>query len=128
MSSPSLEGTEFLDTFIYNKGYKLNTKVYSKPCDTHSFLVPTSCHATHIVENIPKGVAHRLFRICSEQENDEIAKSEFTEFLLRQEDTMKIWSAMPLERLKNKTVVVFWTWYPMVLKYHLTLPEAGVTP
>ena len=22
MSSPSLEGTEFLDTFIYNKGYK----------------------------------------------------------------------------------------------------------
>ena len=81
MSSPSLEGTEFLDTFIYNKGYKLNTKVYSKPCDTHSFLVPTSCHATHIVENIPKGVAHRLFRICSEQENYEIAKSEFTEFL-----------------------------------------------
>ena len=81
MSSPSLEGTEFLDTFIYNKGYKLHTKVYSKPCDTHSFLVPTSCHATHIVENIPKGVAHRLFRICSEPENYEIAKADFTEFL-----------------------------------------------
>ena len=84
-SSPSLEGTKFLDTFIFNKGYKLNTKVYSKPCDNHSFLVPTSClvmrarmtqiqenirdgflgwrslttscHATHIVENIPKDVA-----------------------------------------------------------------------
>ena len=39
MSSPSGSGTEFLDTFIYNKGYKFNTKVYSKPCDTHSFLV-----------------------------------------------------------------------------------------
>ena len=100
--------TGFLDTFIYNKGYKLNTKIYNKPCDTHSFLIPTSCCATHIVENIPKALAHWMFRICSEQENYETAKSELTEFLkARSEDTMKIWSAMPLERLKNKTVVIF---------------------
>ena len=81
MSTPSLEGTEFLDTYTYLKGHELHTKVYSKPCDTHSFLVPTSCHATHVVENIPKGVAHRLYRICSEQHNYDIAKANFTEYL-----------------------------------------------
>ena len=105
--SPSLEGTEFLDTFIYNKGYKLNTKVYSKPRDTHSFLVPTSCHATHIVKNIPKSVAHRLFRICSEQENYEIAKSEFTEFLKARRYNENLVCDAFGEILKNKTVVVF---------------------
>ena len=82
MSKPSLEGTEFLETFIYhNENNILHTRVYSKPCDTHSFLVPTSCHATHIFENIPKGVAHRLFRISSEHINYEKSKHEFTDYL-----------------------------------------------
>ena len=82
MSEPSLEGTEFLDTYIYNVGHKLHTKVHSKPCDSHSYLVPTSCHATHVIENIPKGVVNRLFRISSEQHNYEITKNEFTNYLL----------------------------------------------
>ena len=82
MSKPSLEGTEFLETYIYHKEDNiLHTRVHSKPCDTHSFLVPTSCHATHIFENIPKGVAHRLFRISSEHINYEKSKHEFTDYL-----------------------------------------------
>ena len=82
MSKPSLEGTEFLDTYIYKVGHKFHTKVHSKPCDSHSYLVPTSCHATHIIENIPKGIVHRLFRISSEQDNYDITKNNFTDYLL----------------------------------------------
>ena len=43
----SLDGTEFLDTFIYTKDGRLHTKPYSKPCDNHAFLVGTYLLPSH---------------------------------------------------------------------------------
>ncbi|KAL5264361.1 hypothetical protein ACHWQZ_G005455 [Mnemiopsis leidyi] len=48
MSTPSLEGTEFLDLFIYSKNNRIETKTYSKPSDAHSYLLPQSCHPTDL--------------------------------------------------------------------------------
>ena len=81
MSTPSTEGTEFLDLFIYSKNGKLETRTYCKPSDAHSYLLPQSCHPTHIAENIPYGVAHRVFKNCSEEEEYLKCKIEFSKYL-----------------------------------------------
>lgn len=62
----STETIEYLNCKIYECDNKLMTTLYSKPSDTHSYLVPTSCHPTHIVKNIPHGVAITCKRICTD--------------------------------------------------------------
>ena len=58
---------DFLDvTLYYHRGW--HTKVYSKPTDVHAYLPYNSAHAKHIVRNIPRIVAVRLRKICSEDE------------------------------------------------------------
>ena len=81
MTSPSRDGIEFLDTFIYHKDGLLHTKPFSKTCDEHAFLVPTSCHPTHTLKNIPYSIAHRLFRISSEKQEYDKSKVEYSGYL-----------------------------------------------
>ena len=58
----------------YNNGWQ--TRIYSKPIDVHAYLDPTSCNAKHVHRNIPKGVALRTRRLCSEiSEYDKAAHS-----------------------------------------------------
>ena len=78
----SSHGIEFLDTYIYcTENNKLQTKAYSKPCDEHNFLVPSSCHPAHNLRNIPYSIGHRIYRISSEPHEYEQSKAEFTEHL-----------------------------------------------
>ena len=66
----STEGVEFLDFFVYSDmNNVIQTKLYSKSSDTHSYLVPTSCHKTHVIENIPYNTARRVFQNNSETIN-----------------------------------------------------------
>ena len=81
MSTPSTEGVEFLDLFIYSKNDKIETRTYSKPSDAHSYLLPQSCHPTHVAENIPYGVAHRVLKNCSEESEFQKSKIEFSKHL-----------------------------------------------
>ena len=59
---------DFLDTTIYLEDRKLAFDVYSKPIDSHLYLLPDSCHPKESTKNIPYGVALRLRRICSKEE------------------------------------------------------------
>ena len=65
----STEGVEFLDTHVYAVGEVIHTPLYSKPSDTHSYLIPTSCHRSHVLKNIPYGVARRVRQNSSEDTN-----------------------------------------------------------
>ena len=65
----SHDGVEFLDTFVYAVGDVIHTKLYSKPSDTHCYLIPTSCHRNHVLKNIPYGVARRVRQNNSEDTN-----------------------------------------------------------
>lgn len=82
MSEPSLDGIEFLDTFVYTKNANILTKPYCKPCDSHSYLVPTSCNPTHQVSNIPYSLAYRLFLISSEHCEFLKSRHDYTQYLL----------------------------------------------
>ena len=81
----SQHGTEFLDLYIYLDNNKLLTKTYGKPCDDHAFLVPSSCHPSHTLRNIPYSTALRIYKNTSEPAEYIKSKLEYT--ILRQENT-----------------------------------------
>ena len=58
----------FLDTSVSVKEGKFSTDLYKKPTDRCQYLLPSSCHPSHIVKNIPFNLAYRILRICSEEE------------------------------------------------------------
>ena len=80
--SHSADGIEFLDLYVYaNEDGILQTRMYSKPSDTHCYLVPTSCHKTHIVENIPYNTARRVLINNSETQNYQKDKELYSKYL-----------------------------------------------
>ena len=78
----SKDGVEFLDTFVYAVGDVVQTKLYSKTSDTHCYLIPTSCHKSHVLKNIPYGVARRVRQNNSEDTYFLEQKEVFTQYLL----------------------------------------------
>ena len=71
-----------LNSLVYSDHEnKLHTKPYSKPCDDHTYLVPTSCHPTHNLRNIPYGIGHTIYKIASEPHEYVKSKQEYTTYL-----------------------------------------------
>ena len=67
----------------------LVTTVYSKPTDSHLYLHAESCHKGSSIQGIfnqgifnPKGVALRLCRICSSDDNYKEKSEEYTKYLV----------------------------------------------
>ena len=42
----------------------MESELYTKPTDTHHYLLPGSCHPRHIIKNIPKSLALRIKCVC----------------------------------------------------------------
>ena len=78
----SSDGIAFLDTFIYSRNSKIHTRIYSKECDDHHFLNPTSCHPTHKLRNIPFNIAQRIYKITSEATEYAKSKQQYSDYLL----------------------------------------------
>ncbi|XP_072358166.1 uncharacterized protein [Scyliorhinus torazame] len=69
---------DFLDTTVYkviksNGEYKLATKVFFKPTDTHALLHTNSHHPKHVFRGLIKSQLTRFHRICSENSDFETA-------------------------------------------------------
>ncbi len=56
----------FLDATITKHGKKLSTKAYSKPTDSHNYLLYSSCHPYHCKQGLPYSQFLRIRRICSD--------------------------------------------------------------
>ena len=72
----------FLDLLITIDQNKLETSVYSKPTDAHLYLNADSCHPKSQIRGIAKGVALRLRRICSKDEDFKTKSDEYTSYLI----------------------------------------------
>ena len=69
--------TTFLDTEVtIDSNNNITTDLYKKETDRVQYLLPTSCHPSHIFNNIPFSLALRLVRICS---NEDRLKQRMTE-------------------------------------------------
>ena len=75
----------FLDTSVSIKGGNFSTDLYRKPTDRCQYLLPSSCHPSHIVKNIPFNLAYRILRICSEEEDFNKRLGELKELLISRE-------------------------------------------
>ena len=71
----------FLDTSVSIKDGKFFTDLYRKPSDRCQYLLPSSCHPSHVTQNIPYNLCYRLLRICSNKETLEKRLAELKEFL-----------------------------------------------
>lgn len=56
----------FLDLNISIRLNQIQTSIYYKPTDSHSYLPYDSCHPKHVLDSIPFSQFLRLKRICSE--------------------------------------------------------------
>ncbi|KAJ8039047.1 hypothetical protein HOLleu_16635 [Holothuria leucospilota] len=61
----SQDNIQFLDIEITQYNTQLETKIYSKPTDSHAYLLPTLCHPKHTFTSIPYSQALRVIRNCS---------------------------------------------------------------
>ena len=58
----------FLDTMSHLADDKVAVDLYTKPSDSHQYLLSTSCHPPHCSKNIPYSLELRIRRICSDDE------------------------------------------------------------
>ena len=72
----------FLDLKLTIENEKIETTVYSKPTDSHLYLLDSSCHNYSSIKGIQKGVALRLRRICSSDEEYDIRSKEYIAYLV----------------------------------------------
>ena len=73
---------EFLDVLVVKQNGRLETTVYSKETDGHMYLLPSSSHFHSVSDNILYGVALRLKRICSTEEEFSKKSIEYKNQLL----------------------------------------------
>ena len=72
----------FLDTSCKILDGKIVTDLYRKETDRNQYLLPSSCHPTHVTKNIPYSLALRIVRICTFSEDREKRFSELKDLLL----------------------------------------------
>ena len=77
MSDTSLA---FLDIKVSVEGNGLCTSVHYKPTDSHSYLLYSSSHPSHVKNSIPYSQFLRLRRLCSEDSDFSLKSEEMCEF------------------------------------------------
>ena len=95
----------FLNLKISIVGNQLFTTVYSKPTDGHLYLQNSSCHNRRSILGIQKGVALRLIRICSSDDEYDRQSVVYKKYLLdRGHEAGKVTEAFDAVRAKPRNV------------------------
>ena len=71
-----------MDTLCSIKNGQIVTDLYRKPSDRNKYLLPDSCHANSVKENIPFSLFLRITRICSINQTKEKRFEELKTMLL----------------------------------------------
>ena len=74
--------THYLDTTVWISEGKIHTDLYRKKTDKVQYLLPSSCHPSHVTKNIPYSLGLRIVRICSDLENRINRLQELREMLI----------------------------------------------
>ena len=75
---------EFLDLQLkFDKVSKLiSVDIFSEATNSFTYVIPSTCFPRTIIENIPKGVASRLRRICDSDSKFEKRRAEYQNYLI----------------------------------------------
>ena len=72
----------FLDIKLSIEGNGLCTSVHYKPTDSHSYLLYSSSHPSHVKNSIPYSQLLRLRRLCSEDSDFSLKSEEMCHFFV----------------------------------------------
>ena len=73
----------FLDTKSSLVGNTISVDLYTKPTDTHQYLLPTCCHPKHCCKNVSYSLALRLKCISFDLDTFESRARELTDHLCK---------------------------------------------
>ena len=130
MAEISTKQHVFLDTKSSLVGDTISVILYTKPTDTHQYLLPTSCHPEHCCKSVPYSLALRLRRICSDSDTFESRARELTDNLCKR-GYQKREISLALERARQQKREDLLSYrhksessvLPFVLTYHPDLPK-----
>ena len=74
------DGIEFLDPKLENS--KIPVNVFAKPSNSVTYVLLTSCYPRKSINNIPRGIALRLRRICDTDEKFNSRSIEYKNYLI----------------------------------------------
>ena len=76
------KGLEFLDlTFKCVEG-KLSVHVFPKPTNSFTYIKRSTCYPCKNANNVPRGIALRLRRICDTDDKFESRANEYKKYLI----------------------------------------------
>ena len=76
---------QFLDLKLKIVEGKVNVDVYSKPTNSFTYVLPSTCYPYKNIRNVPKGIALRLRRICDTEEKYNQRSSGYQNYLIGRE-------------------------------------------
>ena len=128
--------TEFLNAFTFIIAGILHTRPFSKPCDSHCYMMPNSCHPLHTIENIPYAIALTVYKISSNSEIYNHAKLEYSEYMRARgcSDQIISESFEKVEKLNRKDLIYKTNKtsaskntrnFPLVCDFNPALPPVG---
>ena len=86
MSIAKDSALEFLDLSLrINDQNKISVDVYAKPTNSFTYVLPSTCYPKKNINNVPKGIALRLKRICDTDEKFDYRSLEYQNYLIARE-------------------------------------------
>ena len=74
---------EFLDLSLHIEEHnKICVDVFAKPTKSFTYVLPSTCHPKKNINNVLKGIALRLTRICDTDEKFDIRSCEYQNYLI----------------------------------------------
>ena len=121
-----------MDLSVSIVGGHFHTDLYKKDTAVAQYLLPSSCHPSHITKNIPYSLAYRLKRICSSGDQFELRLQELKMDLTSRRYKAKIIDqafarvrAIPREEALKKVVKKSNDRVILALEYHPLLPSVS---
>ena len=121
-----------MDLSISIVGGQFHTDLYKKDTAVAQYLLPSSCHPSHITKNIPYSLAYRLKRICSSGDQFELRLQELKMDLISRRYKAKIIDqafarvrAIPRKEALKKVVKKSTDRVILALEYHPLLPSVS---
>ena len=72
------------------KNSKITVDVYSKPTNSFIYVMPSTYYPSNNINNVPRGIALRLKRICDSDEKFTVRRNEYKNHLIAREYKPKI--------------------------------------
>ena len=82
MNASDGNGLEFLDLKLkINENIKKAVYVFSKATNSFIYVMPSTCYPSNNINNIPRGIASRVKRVCDSDQKFTVRRNEYKNYL-----------------------------------------------